>query len=273
MGSGFRDIGQFSKLPYLGMKLGHPPKCQMCTYTYFLPKGSKLRLFSLYWQRFPRYRPIFNIAIFGHETWALVKMPDVAHIPFLPQGGEIKLIFALRAAVFEIQADFQNCPIFEWNLATGQNARCCTYTLFLPRGSKLSLFLFYGLRFSRYGLILKIAIFGHETWPLAKMADVAHICSFYPRGVEIKLIFTLRTAVFEIWVDFQNCHIWAWNLAIGQSFRNCIYTSWNTPRVPNFTPFCFTTGHFQDTSRRTRASHGISRQANLWDRNGWKMVS
>ncbi len=28
---------------------------------------------------------------------------------FLPQGAEIELIFTLRAAVSEIQADFQNC--------------------------------------------------------------------------------------------------------------------------------------------------------------------
>ncbi len=31
---------------------------------------------------------------------------------FLPQGGEIELIFALRAAVSEIQASFQNCHIW-----------------------------------------------------------------------------------------------------------------------------------------------------------------
>ncbi len=30
---------------------------------------------------------------------------------FLPQGGEIEFIFALRAALSEIRADFQNCHI------------------------------------------------------------------------------------------------------------------------------------------------------------------
>ena len=34
----------------------------------------------------------------------------------------------------------------------------------------------------RYWPIYKIAIFGHETWPLA---NVAHILSFYPRGSKL----------------------------------------------------------------------------------------
>ncbi len=33
--------------------------------------------------------------------------------------------------------------------------------------------------------IFKIVIFGHETWPLAKVPEVTHILSFYPQGVEI----------------------------------------------------------------------------------------
>ncbi len=73
-----------------------------------------------------------------------------------------------------------------------------------------------------------------------------HIYSLSPQGVEIELIFALRAAVSEIHADFQNSHIWAWNLAICQSSRNCTYIAYSTPRVPNFTPFCSTAGHFQD---------------------------
>ncbi len=36
--------------------------------------------------------------------------------------------------------------------------------------------------------------------------------------------FALRAAVSETRADFQTCHVWAWNLAIGQSSRNCTYT-------------------------------------------------
>ncbi len=49
--------------------------------------GVKLSLFLFYRQRFPKYGPIFQIAIFGHETWSFVKVPEVAHIlPFYPKG-------------------------------------------------------------------------------------------------------------------------------------------------------------------------------------------
>ncbi len=51
------------------------------------------------------------------------------------------------------------------------------------------------------------------TWPLAK---VPHILLFYPRGRKWAY-FTLRAEVSEIQADFQNFHIWAWNLAIGRS--------------------------------------------------------
>ena len=59
-----------------------------------------------------------------------------------------------------------------------------------------------------YRMIFKIAIFGHETWPLDKMPEVAHIHSFYPKGVKIELIFALLAAVSEVQEDFQNYHIW-----------------------------------------------------------------
>ncbi len=46
------------------------------------PKGSKLGLFSLHGQRFPRYGPILKIAIFRHETWKLKKVPKLRMDPF-----------------------------------------------------------------------------------------------------------------------------------------------------------------------------------------------
>ena len=61
---------------------------------------------------------------------------------------------------------------------------------FYPTGSKWSLFLLYGQRFSRYGPILKISISGHETWPLTKDPEVAHY-TLSTQEVENKLIFAL----------------------------------------------------------------------------------
>ena len=72
--SSFRGTWRFSKLPYLGMK--------------------KFNLFSLYGLRFPSYGPIFKIAIFGHETSPLAKVPEVAHIPsFYPKASKLSLFF------------------------------------------------------------------------------------------------------------------------------------------------------------------------------------
>ncbi len=193
---------------------------------------------------------------------------------FLPQGVEIELIFALRRAVSEVQAIFQNYHIWAWNWPsfrsciytlstpwgrnwayfrstdsgfwdTGQvsklpylgiklcqSSRSCTYTLFLPRGriyfhstgsgfwdtdwfSKLpyfdmkpalwpkfqklhiytlttprgrngTYFRSMGSSFPRNGLIF--AIFGHEIWPLAKIAEVAYLHSFYTRGPKLTLV-------------------------------------------------------------------------------------
>ncbi len=193
----------WSTLPYLGMKLGKWPKFQKLHINSFYPRGSKLRLFLLYGQRFPRYRQVFKFVIFGHETWQVAKVSEVAHIPyfyhrglkltlfllygqhfprygpifkihifgkklgkwskfqnlhtyllFTPDGVEIEVLFALRAAVSEKWANFLNCHIWAWNLACGQNSRSCTSNLFLPQ------------------------------------------------GFEIKLIFDLRAAVSEIWPNF-----------------------------------------------------------------------
>ena len=279
MHSGFSYTARFSKFPYLGMKLGHWPKCQKLKYTLFLPygveielifalwaavserradfqnchiwawnlaigqrssswtyknyslfipggqnwvfcsglrygsifkivifghktvsltkdpevahihscypRGSKSSLFSLYGQRFPKYGPIFKIAIFGHETWALAKVSEVVYVLFLPH--RVKIIFAPGAAVSEILADFQNCHIWAWNLASGQSSTRCIYSFPTLGGSKLSSFLLYGQRFPRYGPIFKIAIFGHETWQVAKVPEVAHMLSFYPRGSKLSL--------------------------------------------------------------------------------------
>ncbi len=56
------------------------------------------------------------------------------------------------------------------------------------------------------------------------MPEVAYGPSFYHRGVEIELIFTLRAAVSEIRADFQSSHIWALNLEFEQRARSCIWT-------------------------------------------------
>ena len=138
---------------------------------------------------------------------------------FLTQDVEIEHIFAFWAAVSEIMADFQNCHVWPWNLAIGQNSKSGTYTLFVTQGLEIKLIL--ALRAAVSEILADFQNFHIWAW----IPEVAPMLCFYPQGVEIELnIFALRAAVFEIRANFQNCHIWAWNLASGQSSRSCTYT-------------------------------------------------
>ena len=62
---------------------------------HFYFSGQNLTFFTLYEQQFPRYMPIFKIAIFGHETWSLAKVPEVAHILSLCSRGSKLSLFSL----------------------------------------------------------------------------------------------------------------------------------------------------------------------------------
>ncbi len=131
---------------------------------------------------FARFMLTFKISIFGHEIWPLTKVPEVAHILsfFLSQSVKIELIFALRAAVYQMVTDSQNCHTCIRNLATGKSFINCTYTLY-HKGWEFGLFLLYGQPFPRNRPIFKIANLGHETRALAK----GHACTYslsIPRG-------------------------------------------------------------------------------------------
>ena len=79
------------------------------------PMGSRLSLFSLQGEQFPRYGNIFKIAIL---VWNLVigqSSRSCTCTLFLSQEVEIELIFSLRVVVSEIRVNYQNCPIFAWN--------------------------------------------------------------------------------------------------------------------------------------------------------------
>ncbi len=140
----------------------------------------------------------------------------------------LKCTSALWAVVSEIWADFQNCHIWAGNLAIGQSSRSCILILYLVSETqadfqntiaifgyktwtltkkihkfhiyqyslstswelKLSFFLLCGQWFPRHSQIFKIAIFGHETWPLAKGPEVACILSFYTKGSKL-ILFSL----------------------------------------------------------------------------------
>ncbi len=171
------------------MKLGDWPKFQKL-HIYSQPQGAKIELISALQAAVSQIQADFQNCVIW--AWNLVSgetFISCIFTLFVPQGVEIELIFALRAAVSEILANFQNCHIWACNLASGQIPEVAHIPSFYPRELKLTLFLLYGQRFPRYGPIFKIAIFGHETWPLAKVPEVAHnsILPFYPRESKLSL--------------------------------------------------------------------------------------
>ncbi len=51
-----------------------------CTYTLFLPHRVKIDLIFALWAAVSEIGAISEIAIFGHKTWQVAKVPKVAHI-------------------------------------------------------------------------------------------------------------------------------------------------------------------------------------------------
>ena len=150
----------------LRTNLANCQSSRSCPYTPFLPQGSTLNLFSLYQQQFPRYGPIFKIAIFGHETWPLVKVPEVAHTCiyfFYPTGLKLGL-FLLYGQRFPRYRPIFKIAILGHETWQAKVPEVAHITSSYPRGSKLSLYLLHGQLFPRYRPIFKIAIFGHEAW-------------------------------------------------------------------------------------------------------------
>ena len=106
--SGFRDMGRFSKLPYLGMKLGKWPKWQKL-HIYFLstPSGQNWAYFRSTGSGLRDTGRFQNCHIW---TWNLAIGQSSTYTLFLAYGGEIELIFALRAAVSEIRGRISKLP-------------------------------------------------------------------------------------------------------------------------------------------------------------------
>ena len=91
----------------------------------------------------------------------------------------------------------------------------------------MSLFLLYGQWFPRYWPIFKIAIFGHETWPLAKVPEVAHISSsFYPKGVKLSLFSLYGQRFVRYGEIFKTV-----------TFGHEIWSSAKVPEVAHILPF------------------------------------
>ena len=137
-GPSVRVTGQFSKLPYLAMKLGNWPNFQKL-HRVCLPRGR--RNWAYFRSTDSGFRDIWHFSKLPYFGMKLCHWPKFQKLHIyslstprgISQGVEIEFIFPLRAVVSEI------------------------------------------------GPIFKIAIFGQETWPLAKFRKL-HIYSLSTPG-------------------------------------------------------------------------------------------
>ncbi len=143
------------------------------------------------------------------------------YIFFLPKGGDIELIFTLRAAVSELQADFQNDHIWAWNVASGKFPEVAHTLLSTPGGQNWACFRSTGSGFRDTGRFSKLPYLGMTLGHKKSKSCIYTL--FLPKGIEIELIVALQTAVFKIRTDFLNCHSWAWNLVTDKTFRSCTH--------------------------------------------------
>ncbi len=173
-------------------QLGHGPKFQkLHIHSLSSPGGGVgwyLGYFSSTGSGFRDMGPFLKLPYFGMKLGKWPKFQKLHIYPLCSPGGRNWGYFCSTGSGFQDTGPFSKLPyIWVRNLASGQSSRSCTYTLFLPQRVEIELNSLYAQWFPRYRLIFKIAIFGHETWPLAKVPELAHILSFYPTGSKLSL--------------------------------------------------------------------------------------
>ncbi len=134
-------------------------------------------------------------------------------------GVEIKLIFALRAAVSKIRTNFQICHIWAWNISHWQKRqKLLKYSLSTPRGGGVEIELIFVLHtviseIQTYFQKLPYLGFKLGNWPEFQKL---HTYSLSIPGSQKWAYFHSMGSSFRDRGPFSNCHIWAWNLASGQ---------------------------------------------------------
>ncbi len=182
------------------------------------------RFLELYLYVGENKRPMGLDALLENQHGYWPKFRSCTYTLFLSQGVEIELILALMVISSWDTGRFSKLSLFllygqqfsryghiwAWNLA--KVLKVAHIPFFYPRGSKLSLLSHYKQQFPRYGRALsKLPYLGMKLgqWPSDR--SCTYTLSLF-QGIKIEFIFILWAAVSEIVADFQNCHIWAWNL-------------------------------------------------------------
>ncbi len=119
MWSGFRDTGPFSKLPYLGIKLGNWPMLVTPDVAHILsfhPRGRNWGYFALPAAVSEIRAFFFKTAILGHDTWQVAKFQELHILSFYPRELKLSLLFPLREPGFRYTGQFSKLPYFGMKL-------------------------------------------------------------------------------------------------------------------------------------------------------------
>ena len=242
MSGGFLELSWFSKTAIFAHETWLLAKVLLHTIIHvhsFYLRRSKLSLFLLYRQRFLRYGPISKIALLAWNLATGKISRSCTYNIFLPNGVEIELLFALRAAVSKIQANYK-IAIFEHETCQLAKIPKVAHTFsFYPKGSKLMLFsLPWDMgRFSYCHIC---------AWNLAidKSSKSCTCTLFLPQGVKIELIYALCAwdAGFFSKLPYLGTKLGYW-----QHFKklNIQCTGISTPRHRNWAYFCSTVKRFR----------------------------
>ncbi len=139
--SGFWDMGNFSKLPHLGMILGHWPKFQkLHIYTLFLTQwGQNWAYFRSTGSGFRDMGRFSKLVYLGMKIGHQPKFQKLDIHSLSTPGGWNWAYLRSTASAFRDRGDFLNFHIWALNLVIRQSARSCTYTLFLHQGVEIEL--------------------------------------------------------------------------------------------------------------------------------------
>ncbi len=170
-------------------------------------------------------RPMGLGALLNNQLgWPWAKFPKVAHaLFFLSQDVEIDHLFALRAAISEIMADFQNCHFWAWNLHAWPLAK-------IPEVEHILCFL-QGLKKIELILILRAEVSEiladfQNCYISAWIPEVAHtgILFFFSKGLKLSLFLLYGQ----------------WFPTYGQIFKTDLFghETWQAAKVPEVAQIC-----------------------------------
>ncbi len=192
------------------------------TYALFLPQGVEIELIFALRTMVYKITADFQNCYIGHESFPLAKVPEVGHaLSLYPEEGEIELNYSIWPVISEIWANSQNyhTSIWAWMVISQFNGKSTPKGSYSAKtgdndcnvnSSRYSLVL-HCVRAIRYqakseqnvrqDLIPRVrhgeaalmhTYLGMERGTLAKVPEVVHTLSFYPKATKLNIFSLYR---------------------------------------------------------------------------------